>query len=97
MPVELGLRHSRSPGEEPAKRPVDATEGEAPRGQSCCTSIASQGLFSPTTRDFTAEAAENAENGRKQGNGGKTTGVLDSKAQGSSPFSACSAFSAVKK
>ena len=51
----------------------------------------------PTTRDFTAEAAENAENGRKQGNGGKTTGVLDSKAQGSSPFSACSAFSAVKK
>jgi hypothetical protein len=24
---------------------------------------------SPTTRDFTAEGAENAENGRKQGNG----------------------------
>ena len=47
-----------------------------------------------TTRDFTAEAAENAENGRKQGNGTKTTGELDSKAQRSSPFSA---FSAVKK
>ncbi len=31
-------------------------------------------------RDFTAEAAENAENGRKQGNGTRTTGGLDSKA-----------------
>jgi len=52
---------------------------------------------STTTRDFTAEAAENAENGRKQGNGTRTTGVLDSKAQRSSPFSGFSAFSAVKK
>jgi len=52
---------------------------------------------SPTTRDFTAEAAENAENGRKQGTGTKTAGELDSKAQRSSPFSAFSAFSAVKK
>jgi len=51
-------------------------------------------LVSPTTRDFTAEAAENAENGRKQGNGRRTTGDPDSKAQESSPFSA---ISAVKK
>ncbi|GAG28079.1 unnamed protein product, partial [marine sediment metagenome] len=35
--------------------------------------------------------------GRKQGNGTKTTGELDSKARRSSPFSAFSAFSAVKK
>ncbi len=49
---------------------------------------------SATTRDFTAEVAEN---GRKQGNGTKTTGELDSKAQRSSPFSALSASSAVKK
>jgi hypothetical protein len=48
-------------------------------------------------RDVTAEAAENAENGRKQGNGRKTTGDRDSKAQGSAPFSAFSAISAVKK
>jgi len=55
-------------------------------------------VFGNTTRrDFTAEAAENAENGRKQGNSMKTTGELDSKTQGSSPFSALSAFSAVKK
>ncbi len=54
-------------------------------------------LDSTTRRDFTAEAAENAENGREQGNGTKTTGELDSKAQRSSPFSAFSAFSAVKK
>jgi hypothetical protein len=51
----------------------------------------------PTTRDFTAEAAENAENGRKQGNGRKTTGDPDNKAQESSSFSAFSAISAVKK
>ena len=53
--------------------------------------------MSPTTRDFTAEAAENAENGTKQGNGRKTTGDPDSKAQENSPFSAVSAISAVKK
>jgi len=50
-----------------------------------------------TTRDFTTENAENAEHGRKQGNGTKTTGELDSKTQKSSPFSAFFAFSAVKK
>jgi len=48
-------------------------------------------------RDITAEAAENAESGGKQGNATKTTGVLDSKPQRSSPFSAFFAFSAVKK
>jgi len=42
----------------------------------------------PATWDFTAEAAENAENGRKRGNGRKTTGDPDSKTQGSSSFSA---------
>jgi len=50
-----------------------------------------------TTRDFTAEVAEDAENGRKQGNATKTTGDLDTKAQRNSPFSAFSAASAVKK
>ena len=45
----------------------------------------------------TAEAAENTENGRKQGNGRTTTGERDSKGQRSSPFSAFSAISAVKK
>jgi hypothetical protein len=47
--------------------------------------------------DFTAEVAENAENDRKQGNGTKTTAELDSKVRRSSPFSAFSASSAVKK
>ncbi len=52
---------------------------------------------SPPTRDFTAEDAENAEDGRKQGNGTTTTGERDSKGQRSPPFSAFSAISAVKK
>jgi len=56
-----------------------------------------RGFVSPTTRDFTAEDAENAESGRKQGNGTKTTGELDTKAQRSSAFSAFSATSAVKE
>ena len=55
------------------------------------------GEITPTTRDFTAEAAENAENGRKQGNGRRTTGERPGKTQRSSPFSASSAISAVKK
>jgi hypothetical protein len=54
-------------------------------------------LSDPATRDFTAEVAENAENDRKQGNAPKTVAKLDSKVQRSSPFSAFSAFSAVKK
>jgi hypothetical protein len=57
----------------------------------------SGGALGPTTRDFTAEAAEDAENGSKQGNGRKARGDPDSKAQEGSPFSAFSAISAVKK
>jgi len=56
-----------------------------------------EACISPTTRDFTAEAAENAENGRKQGDSRTTTGEHDSKGQRSAPFSAFSAISAVKK
>jgi len=52
---------------------------------------------STATRDFTAEGAENAENGRKQGNGVTIAGERDSKDQRSSPFSAFSAISAVKR
>jgi len=52
---------------------------------------------SPTTRDFTAEGAENTENGRKQGNGVTIAVERDSKDQRSPPFSAFSAISAVKK
>ena len=43
--------------------------------------------------NVTFSTAENAENGRKQGNGRKTTGERDSKGQESSPFSAFSAIS----
>jgi len=54
-------------------------------------------MVSTTAQDFTAEAAENTENGMERGNGTETTGDLDSKAQRSSALSAFSAFSAVKK
>jgi len=46
---------------------------------------------------LTAEAAENAENGRKQGDGRTTTDERDSKGQRSSPFSAFASISAVKE
>jgi hypothetical protein len=76
---------------------VHVVNSVSPRTWDCAAEAAENTDNGPTHWCAGRGVGRDSARGRKQADGGNTAGVLDSKAQGGSPFSACFACSAVKK